>query len=59
MAGKIQKNKLADLVRKHRSDADASTTDGIHSQLEDDVKIIWAKAVGLDVARLPLSVSQL
>jgi aryl carrier-like protein len=52
MAGKIQKTKLAALVRKYRLDQDVAITNGADSQLESDVKNIWAKAVGIPLAKL-------
>lgn len=52
MAGKIQKTKLAALVRKYRSEQDAVMTNGTDSQLEREVKSIWAKAVGIPLANL-------
>ncbi|RDI89388.1 hypothetical protein Vi05172_g842 [Venturia inaequalis] len=52
MAGKIQKTKLAALVRRYRSDQDAAMINGADAQLESDVKNIWAKAVGIPLANL-------
>lgn len=52
MAGKIQKTKLAALVRQYRSDQDAAMINGADAQLESDVKNIWAKAVGIPLANL-------
>jgi hypothetical protein len=52
MAGKIQKTKVAALVRKYRADQDAAVTNGTDSRLENDVKNIWAKAVGIPLASL-------
>lgn len=52
MAGKIQKTKLAALVRKFRSEHDAATADVAESQLDGDVKSIWAKAVGIPLKNL-------
>ncbi|TLD14772.1 Acyl-CoA synthetase family member 2 [Venturia nashicola] len=52
MAGKIQKTKLAALVRKYRSDQNAVMTNGTDSQLESDVKNIWAKAIGIPLTNL-------
>jgi aryl carrier-like protein len=52
MAGKIKKTEVASLVRKYRSDQDATASNGTESQLEADVKKIWAKAVGIPLASL-------
>lgn len=52
MAGKIQKTKVAALVRKYRSDQESAMTSGTDAQLESDVKSIWAKAVGIPLASL-------
>lgn len=52
MAGKIQKTKLAAFVRTYRSEQDAAMINGTDSQLESDVKSIWAKAVGIPLASL-------
>jgi hypothetical protein len=46
MAGKIQKNKLADIVRKYRNDRDEVDLNGSNKQLEDTIKTIWARAIG-------------
>lgn len=58
MSGKIQKVKLAGLVRKHLEDLEVAET---HSKTNDDdaalaaaVKEIWARATGQDVSRIPL-----
>jgi hypothetical protein len=51
MAGKIKKTEIAALVRKYRLDQDAATN-STDSQLESDVKNIWAKAVGIPLASL-------
>lgn len=58
MSGKIQKKKLASLVRKHLEGLELSDT---HSKTDDDdaalaaaVKEIWARATGQDVSRIPL-----
>jgi hypothetical protein len=54
MAGKIQKSKLAELVRKHLNERDASTSGISSKQLEETVKLIWARAVGRDPKQLSL-----
>lgn len=57
MSGKIQKVKLASLVRKHLED-DVLETDGksgdSDAALAATVKEIWARATGQDVSRIPL-----
>lgn len=54
MAGKIQKTKLAELVRKYRSDRDKATANGFDQDLEDLVRGIWARAIGREPHQLPL-----
>lgn len=58
MSGKIQKVKLASLVRKHLEDVDILETDGksddSDAALAATVKEIWARATGQDVSRIPL-----
>lgn len=58
MSGKIQKVKLANLVRKHLEDVDVVETDGksddSDAALAATVKEIWARATGQDVSRIPL-----
>lgn len=58
MSGKIQKVKLASLVRKHLGDVDVLGTDGMSDDsdaaLAATVKEIWARATGQDVSRIPL-----
>lgn len=58
MSGKIQKVKLASLVRKHLEDVDGLETDGKSvdndTALAATVKEIWARATGQDVSRIPL-----
>jgi aryl carrier-like protein len=54
MAGKIQKTKVAKLVRDYRTSRDQPSSNGIRSQLEKDVKEIWARAVGLQPEQLSL-----
>ncbi|KAI3394047.1 hypothetical protein diail_3266 [Diaporthe ilicicola] len=59
MSGKIQKVKLAEIVKKHHEDLELSTT-----EVEDDdgdehlataVKEVWARATGQDVSRIPIN----
>lgn len=48
MAGKVKKTELAALVRKHRHDRDEEVSRGFSDdQLEERIKKIWARAVGL------------
>lgn len=58
MSGKIQKVKLAALVRKHLEDVELPETDGKSDEsdtaLAAAVKEIWARATGQDVSRIPL-----
>lgn len=58
MSGKIQKVKLAGLVRKHLEGLElpetCSKTDGDDAALAAAVKEIWARATGQDVSRIPL-----
>lgn len=54
MAGKIQKVKLAALVRKYREGQEARPPTIDTSELAAEVREIWAKAVGLDPSRLSL-----
>lgn len=58
MSGKIQKVKLATLVRKHLEDVELPETDGKSDEsdtaLASAVKEIWARGTGQDVSRIPL-----
>jgi acyl-CoA synthetase (AMP-forming)/AMP-acid ligase II/aryl carrier-like protein len=47
MAGKVQKTKLVDLVRKYRHKRDGPAANGAASQLTSEVRRIWSRAVGL------------
>ncbi|KAI9826481.1 MAG: hypothetical protein M1819_007330 [Sarea resinae] len=54
MAGKVQKTKLASLVRKYRESQESAPINGSfdRSVLEETVKRIWAHVVGLDVSEV-------
>ena len=54
MAGKIQKGKLSEAVRKYREDRDKPITNVDISHIRDNVKKIWARAVGLQPDQLNL-----
>ncbi|KAK6214112.1 putative NRPS-like protein biosynthetic cluster [Pestalotiopsis sp. IQ-011] len=54
MAGKIQKTKLSALVKKHRAAQDAGPTAMDDARIADEVRDIWAKAVGLEPSKLSL-----
>lgn len=54
MAGKIQKTKLAELVKKYRADLFNRLAATENSQLAAEVKEIWARSIGVDPLRLPL-----
>lgn len=54
MAGKIQKAKLVDIVRKYRDDREAASMSGSNDHLKDTIKTIWARAVGRDPQQLSL-----
>jgi aryl carrier-like protein len=54
MAGKIQKAKLAALVKKFRADRELAPPSIDGSKLADEVRDIWAKAVGLEPGRLSM-----
>jgi aryl carrier-like protein len=47
MSGKVKKTKLAELVRKYREERDEKESKGHDFGLEQTVKEIWARAVGL------------
>lgn len=55
-AGKIQKTKLAALVKKHlsRSEEASGITAGNDANLTEELRSIWAKAVGLEPSRIRL-----
>lgn len=55
MAGKIQKTKLAALVKSHRKEQDFMPLTIDDSKLAVEVRDIWAKAVGLEPHRLSLN----
>lgn len=57
MAGKVQKTKLTELVKKYRVDRDSRAAAGDNSQLATEVREIWARAVGLEPSRLSLEAS--
>lgn len=52
MSNKIQKFKVAESVRNYIAARDATAVNGTLSQLEDNVKSIWAKVVGLSISKL-------
>jgi aryl carrier-like protein len=54
MAGKIQKTKVAKLVRDFRKERDEPSSNGANNALEKDVREIWARAVGLQPEKLSL-----
>ncbi|KAK6069313.1 AMP-binding enzyme [Seiridium cupressi] len=54
MAGKIQKTKLASLVKKYRADREILPPSVKSSELATHVREIWARAVGLEPSRLSL-----
>lgn len=55
-SGKIQKAKLAALVKKHlsRSEEALDSTTGNDANLTEELRLIWAKAVGLEPSRIRL-----
>lgn len=55
-SGKIQKTKLAALVKKHLSKSEEAleSTTGDDSSLTEELRSIWAKAVGLEPSRIRL-----
>lgn len=54
-SGKIQKSKLAALVKKHLSRSEAlDSTTGNDANLTEELRLIWAKAVGLEPSRIRL-----
>ncbi|ETS75223.1 hypothetical protein PFICI_13707 [Pestalotiopsis fici W106-1] len=54
MAGKIQKTKLSALVKKHRTAQESGPATMDDSRLVEEVRDIWAKAVGLEPSKLSL-----
>ena len=54
MAGKIQKTKLAEVVKAYRANRDEESILSDSSELATVVKNIWAKAAGLEYSRLPM-----
>ncbi|KAK9779680.1 hypothetical protein SCAR479_03287 [Seiridium cardinale] len=54
MAGKIQKTKLASLVKKYRAEREILPPSVKSSELAIHVREIWARAVGLEPSRLSL-----
>lgn len=55
-SGKIQKAKLAALVKKHLSKSEAIVDGTIRNEasLTEELRLIWAKAVGLEPSRIRL-----
>jgi hypothetical protein len=55
-SGKIQKGKLAALVTKHLSESEevSDSTSGNGTNLAEELRSIWAKAVGLEPSRIRL-----
>ncbi|KAJ0104211.1 hypothetical protein J7T55_001698 [Diaporthe amygdali] len=55
-SGKIQKAKLAALVKKHLSKSEAIVDSTIRNEasLTEELRLIWAKAVGLEPSRIRL-----
>lgn len=55
-SGKIQKTKLAALVKKHLSSSEEAEdgTTGNDASLTEELRSIWAKAVGLEPSRIRL-----
>ncbi len=55
MAGKIRKTKLAELIKIYRAGRDKPSANLDSAELATVVKNIWAKAIGFDPSRVPLS----
>ncbi len=53
MSGKVQKTKLAELLRKYREDQNEKESNAHDLFLEQDIREIWAGAVGLRPEQLP------
>ncbi|KAK9773277.1 hypothetical protein SCAR479_10006 [Seiridium cardinale] len=54
MAGKIQKTKLAELIKIYRAGRDKPSAHIPSTELASVVRNIWAKTIGLDPSRVPL-----
>lgn len=54
LLGKMQKTKLTEVVCEYRRNLDAPVTNGHGSQMAENVKRIWARAVGLTPEKLRL-----
>ncbi|KAK9413629.1 hypothetical protein SUNI508_11838 [Seiridium unicorne] len=54
MAGKIQKTKLAELIKIYRAGRDRPSVLVPSTELASVVRNIWAKTIGLDPSRVPL-----